>query len=263
MNKFPRYTIFSIRSVIASLVARVILPVIYISPTFIARAAGKPLSHILPLPIFAVYITFKLAVFFYGFWLIFRSTNSLCYYRFPEKVKWLKIMIVGSNLLLPWLEIWHLLSWDRSAVMVVPALWQKDPTSHRFTDHLFLSLICFLRGLPKLDPEFLAARLRENEKICFLPGESTDENELRFAIPINEGMVTVIASAQRLYMFLIPETEIDFFKDGTSNWSISHGNDETALVFEKWFSPAWFSEKELIKDIEDAIDELKNNLKIS
>jgi hypothetical protein len=183
--------------------------------------------------------------------IIMRTLHRLLAFYTPNVKGIIKLGLTFICLYLPIFEIKYFVS-NKGDDIVVPAFVQPRIGN---SNSVFVSLMCFMDGLPLMNSNKLANALKDEGYFCVA------DNDYDPAVTINTniGLFMCLIKPTSLYVF----KELDFGEKYNipqdSKWRLEHSQDQTtsAIVYEQDFDPFLENEKTLALDIGKALTELK------
>ncbi len=187
-----------------------------------------------------------------SFLLIMRTLHRLLAFYTPNVKGILKLGLTFICLYLPILEIKYFVS-NKDDDIVVPAFVQPRIGN---SNSVFVSLMCFMDGLPLMNANKLANALKDEGYFSVADGDY----DLAVTINTNIGLLMCLIKPTSFYIFKELDCEqYDIPQD--SKWRLEHSYDQTtsAIVYEQNFNPLWENEKTLALDIVNALTELEKH----
>lgn len=236
----------------ASLLGRILGALLIAFPYFWYYVLGAPGGGN---RIFAVIVALILvAVQTISFLLIIRTLHRLLSFYTPNVKGILKLGLTFICLYLPIFEIKYLIS-NKGDDIIVPAFIQPRIEN---SNSVFVSLMCFMDGLPLMNANKLANALKDEGYF------SVADNDYDPAVTINTNMVLLMCLIKPTSLYIFKELDCEQYDiPQDSNWRFEHSQDQTtsAIVYEQDFDPFWKNEKTLALDIGMALTELEKYIK--
>jgi hypothetical protein len=186
-----------------------------------------------------------------SFLIVMRTLHRLLSYYKPNLKGVLKLALAFICLYLPIFEIKYLIS-NKDEDIVVPAFIQPKIGN---SNSVFVSLMCFMDGLPLMNANKLADALKDKGYFSV----ADDGYDLAVTINTNIGLFMCLIKPTSLYIFKELDCGEQYDMPQDSKWRLEHSQDRTAsaIVYEQDFDPLWESEQTLSLDIVNALTELE------
>lgn len=237
------------KDVYASLLGRLLGALLIAFPYFWYYVLGAPGGGN---KIFAVVVALALtASQTISFLLIMRTLHRLLSLYTPNVKGILKLGLTFVCLYLPIFEIKYLIS-NKGDDIIVPAFIQPRIEN---SNSVFVSLMCFMDGLPLMNVNKLANALKDEGYFSV----ADDDYDPAVTINTNIGLFMCLIKHTSLYIFKELDCDEQYEIQQNSKWKIEHSYDQTtsAVVYEQPFDPLWENEKTLSLDIVNALTELE------
>lgn len=166
----------------------------------------------------------------------------------------LKLTLFIFYMLVPVLELRFLLNRDDEAY--VPAFLQPAVNDN---DAIFVSVHCFLYGVPELNSALLADAIRKQQRYFAGVDDSFDPSVV-IATPI--GDMLALLKTDRIYLYSVFQPPSNYTPAATPGWRIERSADGTdsAWVYEHMYNLLFDDEESIAIALANAIDTLLEEL---